>query len=162
MGAGKTTIGKRLAKELGVKFIDLDGFISGSMGVSISEIVARHGIDFFREKEKEALSQIFEMKNVVVSTGGGTPCFFDNMDQINTNGISIYLEMDEKSLVNRLVKNTESRPLIAGKSRSELEVFVSEHLGERLEYYKRAQLTINALSFKADKLKDLKVQLELI
>jgi shikimate kinase len=101
---------------------------------SIPLLMNKLGEAEFRLLESKYLKIVFEKQNVLVSTGGGTPCFFDNMNNINANGTSIYLEMDEKSLTNRLVNNTESRPLIKGKNKKELLDFIKSHLKERRTY----------------------------
>ena len=155
MGVGKTTIGKKLSNRLGLEFIDLDAFIEQGKGQTISEIILTHGEKYFRTLEHEKLREISKKDNLLISTGGGTPCFQNNMDVILESGVSIYLKMDEKSLVNRLEKNTESRPLIAGKNRSELELFVTDHLEERKPYYERADLQFEMLNVNAVRLNDL-------
>ncbi|MGB0806906.1 MAG: shikimate kinase [Salibacteraceae bacterium] len=156
MGVGKTTIGKKIAKELGMYFIDLDRFISENENASIPEIMKSGGEAQFRLLEQRYLLELISKKNVLVSTGGGTPCFFDNMKQIISAGTSIYLKMDVKSLTNRLIQNTESRPLIAGKNKEQLTQFITNHLEERRPYYEMAHFEINALNFSKEKISEIK------
>ncbi len=152
MGVGKTTIGKKLAKKLVMEFIDLDGFIGLNEGVTVQRLIEEKGEPDFREIERKYLKELSKKDNLLISTGGGTPCFFDNMETINRNGTSIYLKMDEKSLVNRLVNHTESRPLIAGKNKEELAEFVNQHLKKRTPFYEQAKLSFNVLSLNATRL----------
>lgn len=162
MGVGKTTIGKKIAKALGMEFIDLDRFISVSEKESVPEIIRTRGEDAFRSVESNYLKKIVELENVLVSTGGGTPCFYDNMNLINAFGTSIYLEMDVKSLTNRLVNNTESRPLISGLSKVELETFITGHLKSREGFYTQAHIHFNALNFNGKRLEELMQQIRLV
>lgn len=152
MGVGKTTIGKKLANRLMLEFVDLDGFISKKEGVNITDLINQNGESYFRNLEKKYLRELVTQDNLLISTGGGTPCFFDNMEVICRNGTSIYLRMDEKSVVNRLINHTESRPLIAGKNREELALFVSEHLKDRIPFYQKADLEFDVLNVNATRL----------
>ena len=162
MGVGKTTIGKKLARELQMEFIDLDKFISRNEHRSISLIIESDGESCFRQLEKKYLDQIINKPNVLISTGGGTPCFFDNMRRINANGTSVYLKMDEKSIVNRLVEGTDSRPLLKGKNRIELQEFVHQHLASRKEFYEMAQIEEDVLNFNSNRIKELVEKIKLI
>lgn len=155
MGVGKSTIGKKLAVSLGLKFMDLDKFISTKTGVSVPNIIVHQGEEYFRNIEKNSLQELASFSDVLISTGGGTPCFFDNMEVIQNKGVSVYLEMDTKSLAKRLNNSQSSRPLLKGKSLEELEVFVEEHLSSRLPFYKKADITINALNVNGVKIKEL-------
>ncbi len=152
MGCGKTTIGKTLAKKLNYTFIDLDTFIEEKSKCLIDNIFKEQGEDKFRELEKAALNKIFQLDNIVVSTGGGTPCFFDNIKRMNRQGISIYLKMDADALVNRLANNKVARPLIKQKSLSELKNYISKTLKKREKYYQKAHFVIDADNLKVDDL----------
>ena len=159
MGVGKTTIGKKLSTRLGLKFIDLDRVMSNGLSLSISQIIDTKGEIYFRDLERETLRKVSEMEDVLVATGGGTPCFFDNIKMINQNGVSVFLKLDEKSLVKRLLRNQDSRPLIKGKSPVELDQFVKSHLSSRLPFYTQSAITYNALNSNSESLDDLASQI---
>lgn len=141
MASGKTTFGKALAEKLNVPFIDLDDYIEESTGQTISEIFSNRGEKGFRELEKEMLlkaSQISE--SAVIATGGGTPCHFDNMEFINSHGISVFLETSIPVLINRLLEENAKRPLVAGKTDEEIRDLVLSQMCERLSFYLEAKL----------------------
>lgn len=153
MGAGKTTTGKQLAKALDVPFIDLDREIETRERRSISTIFDENGEAGFRGLERAWLQRLsLEHPNMVCATGGGTPCFYDNMRYMNVHGITVYLEMDVASIVHRLQNAVDERPMIAGKSPDELKAFVTYHLEERREFYHEAQITFGALGMNRVKL----------
>ncbi len=143
MGSGKTTTGRRLAKKLGCNFIDLDEMIEEKYHITIPTLFDKYDEDTFRLLEKKTLSETFKTDNIVISTGGGTPCFFNNMEMINANGISIYLKMNSKSLINRLLNAKRKRPLITGKSPEELLSFVTSQLKLRETFYLKAKIIAN-------------------
>lgn len=142
MGSGKTTIGKAVAARLGVPFYDLDIFIESKFCKSISDIFAEFGEEKFRQIERNALLQLIDFEQCVISTGGGTPCFFDNMDLMNSASTTIFLECPPKILAERLDYKNNKRPLLKGKSRAELELFILETLEKRLPFYQKATHTI--------------------
>jgi len=144
MASGKTVHGKRLASFLHFDFIDLDQLIESKENKNINEIFSQYGETYFRKIEKEALHQTFLLQNTVVSLGGGTPCFFDNMEEINKHGISIYLKANPGILAARLKKNIGNRPLLANKNDQELEKYVKETLTERETFYNRSVLSCDA------------------
>lgn len=141
MASGKTTFGRALAKELGWNFIDLDFYIEQRFRKSVSEIFATEGEDAFRAKESAMLKEAGEFENTVISCGGGTPCFFDNMDYMNSRGTTVFLNTATDSLVRRLVENNSRRPLMAGKSEEQIRADVEVALTRRLPFYSRAQIT---------------------
>lgn len=143
MGSGKTTSGKKLSKIMGYEFIDLDEMIENKFHITIPSIFDKYDEKTFRKLEQETLSDTFKTDNVVVSTGGGTPCFFDNIEQINSNGISVYLKMDSQSLMNRLLKSKRKRPLLEGKSHNELLSFIKTQLEWREQFYNKAGIIAN-------------------
>lgn len=135
MGCGKTSIGKQLAKNLDMQFIDLDTFIENRYHKSIDTIFNEQGEAAFREMERKALNEVSEFMNVVISTGGGTPCYCDNMAMMLATGHTIYLKTSANELAQRLIKGNNSRPLIKDRSKDGLTEFIEEGLREREGYY---------------------------
>ena len=115
MGAGKTTIGKALSKELGIIFYDLDWYIESRMRKSVSQIFAERGEEGFRKIEYNMLHEVAEFENVIISCGGGTPCFFDNMDYLNQQGQVVYLKADPEVLYKHLLMAKVERPLLKAR-----------------------------------------------
>jgi len=156
MGCGKTTMGERLSAALGLEFIDLDDFIVEAEGRSIPQIFSDEGEAGYRGIERRCLNEIVNYEDkVVVATGGGTPCFYDNMSVMNADGLTIYLQMDVKSLSYRLEHSKSERPLLANMMGEELEEFARVHLEERKHFYEEAKLTISGLAFGDKKLQNL-------
>lgn len=143
MGSGKTTFGRALARRLHLEFIDLDFYIRQRFRRTVSEIFAEQGEARFREMESAMLREVGEFENVVVSCGGGTPCFGDNMEFMNSRGLTVRLTAGMKCLVDRLLRGGSKRPIVAGKTEEELYDFVASHLAEREPFYSRAQVTFN-------------------
>lgn len=141
-GSGKSTLGNLLALELGYEYVDTDGLIEHSQGMTIEHIFSHHGENYFRQCEHEALQSTVGLKNTVISTGGGTPCFYNNMEIINANGISVYLEVSTPTLCDRLFSEHSHRPMLKGKSKEELYRFVEEKRKEREWFYKKAHYTV--------------------
>jgi len=146
MGSGKTTVGRKLAAKLGYSFHDLDKQIEHKFKITIPDLFAKYDEGAFRKIEKETLLDTFTLSNTVISTGGGTPCFFDNMEMINKHGLSVYLKMHPKSLYERLIKSKKKRPLIADKPPDEILDHITNHLSEREFYYNQAKMTIKGES----------------
>lgn len=140
MGVGKTTVGKGLAKLLNLDFIDLDKYIQNKYRKTIGELFREKGEEGFRKIEQQMLHEVVEFENIVLSTGGGAPCFFDNMDVMNRAGTTVYISATPQELAARLSASKTERPLIAGKSPDELIQFITKHLAERECYYKKAQI----------------------
>ena len=144
MGSGKTTVGKLLAQELGFEFIDLDDYIETSLNEKIAHIFKTKGELYFRKKESELLNEILDdNRDLVIALGGGTPCYGINMDTIlqKTNMV-FYLKLSIASLIERLHKEKEHRPLIAHLKDEDLPEFIGKHLFERSVYYSRANYTV--------------------
>ena len=139
MGAGKTTIGRLLAKKLNCSFIDVDCFIENRYHQTVTKIFEEKGEAGFREIEHRALLEISSYENVVVSTGGGLPCFFDNMEIMNRTGITIYLKENIDELSKRLKSSKQNRPLIKDKNPEELYNFIETSLRKREPFYNRAK-----------------------
>lgn len=153
MGSGKTTLGKKLAAKLKYSFVDLDEVVCTTNGFgSIKELVAAKGFPDFRKLEAVALREL-ERENKVVSTGGGTPCFHDNMDWMLKSGTVVFVDVDEKTIYNRLKETDRNeRPLLAGLDDDELRQFIYGNLQERMPFYKRAQVSFNPLKQKLEEL----------
>ena len=139
MGAGKTTIGKALAKDLGVMFYDLDWYIESRMRKTVKQIFDEVGEEGFRKIEHNMLHEVAEFENVVVSCGGGTPCFFDNMDYMNQQGETVYLKASPEVLHAHLKMGKGVRPLLLNKTPEEVEVFIKEQLKQRELFYNKAK-----------------------
>jgi len=140
MSAGKTTVGKRLAQQLAWQTIDTDQFIENRYRKKINELFAEKGETEFREIERKILQEVAAFDDVVIATGGGTPCFFDNMALMNDAGKTVYLQVSVEELAKRLNVCKNSRPLVKDKNRTEMEVFVRENLAKREPFYRQAQV----------------------
>jgi shikimate kinase len=158
MGSGKSTVGKRIALRLNYSFIDMDRVIENEAGMPINRIFDEKGEDEFRRMEHELVLKISKMKKVVVSTGGGVPCFFDNMEIINKNGISIYLKMTPEDLLRRLKGSKYERPLIRDLSTAELADYITEKLREREPYYLRSKHVVDGTELNIPGIIDLVAQ----
>lgn len=139
MGAGKTTVGKVLAKDLGLQFYDLDWYIEGRMHKTVPQIFAESGEKGFRDIERNLLHEVAEFEDVVISCGGGTPCFFDNMDYMNGQGDTVYLKATPDVLYSHLRMGRVERPLLKNKSPEEMKEFIAEQLSQREPYYAKAK-----------------------
>ena len=163
MGAGKTTIGKALSKELGIIFYDLDWYIESRMRKTVSEIFAERGEEGFRKIEYNMLHEVAEFEDVIISCGGGTPCFFDNMDYLNQQGLTVYLKAEPEVLYKHLQMAKVERPLLKGKSKEELLTFIKEQLEKREPFYTKARYTLDVslmdnydkIKFSVEKIKEL-------
>ena len=152
MGCGKSTVARKLANKLGLKVVDLDQEIVRYADKSIPEIFKTEGEDAFRTREREELRKWFGKNDFVMATGGGTPCFFESMDEMNGCGISVYLQMTPKTLVGRLTESGEERPILKGLSEEKMLEKVEKQLIKRERYYKRATVTVNGMSLDIDAL----------
>lgn len=154
MGVGKSTAGKKLALKLGWKFIDTDAVFEEKYKLGIDAFFNKYGEVLFRKLEHDILKSTFNLNNYVISTGGGMPCYSDTMHQINDNGISVYLEMNEHTILSRLLNSKQKRPLVMNKTEEELLNFIKVKLSERLPFYSRAMITVPAISVNIDSLLD--------
>ena len=139
MGSGKTTVGKALSKETGMMFYDLDWYIESRMRKTVSQIFAERGEEGFRQIEYNMLHEVAEFEDVIISCGGGTPCFFDNMDYLNQQGDVVYLKATPETLYKHLMMAKVERPLLKNKSPEELIAYITEHLKERSPFYEKAR-----------------------
>ena len=148
MGSGKTTTGMKLAALLGWSFTDLDKYLEENTGMTIPDIFSVRGETYFREAESEALKSLRPLTNSVISTGGGTPCYADNMDYMLETGLTIYLKLTPGQLKSRLSGTGGERPLIKDLGDADLLNFIREKLALREKWYSRAELTVKG--FNAD------------
>ncbi len=152
MGSGKTTIGKKLANYLKCDFIDLDKLIETKVGMSIVQYFELHGESAFRDLEREVLQKTDFPENVIIATGGGAPCFGDNMSWMNENGLVAYLSLSAKALASRLENSKTDRPLIRNLKGDELEGFISTKLAEREPFYNQSKFVVSASDLTAERL----------
>lgn len=143
MGAGKTTIGKALAKALGVTFYDLDWYIETRMRRTVKQIFDDEGEEGFRRIEHNMLHEVAEFENVVLSCGGGTPCFYDNIDYMNRQGQVVYLKASPEVLYEHLKMGKSVRPLLLGKAPDEVRRFIVGQLAQRERFYSKARHTLD-------------------
>mgnify|MGYP000755141612 FL=1 len=144
MGSGKTTLGKAYSAATGLQFVDLDWYIEERMHKSISDLFAERGEDGFRLLEQKMLHEAGEFENVLIACGGGTPCFFDNMDYMNHTGETVFLDVCPEVLFRRLKIAKAKRPLLANKTDEELMQVITSALKKRLPYYSKAKWRFNA------------------
>jgi shikimate kinase len=142
MGSGKTYLGKQLASKLGFLFVDVDSIIENTEGVTIAQLFDNQGETHFRKIESERLQGLGKWDEVIISTGGGAPCFHDNMDWMNANGITVYLKTDSQLLLNRLKSETDNRPLLRGKTDAELLEFIKNKVADRTPFYEKAKIIV--------------------
>ena len=142
MGCGKTTIGRHLALSAGIDFVDTDRSIEMQEGMTVSEIFERQGEAAFRRMEQKILSDLHNCSSAVVATGGGMPCHEDNINRMLASGKVAYLKASPQTLVKRLIQSQTERPLIKGKTETQLLQYITEKLSEREPFYKRANITL--------------------
>ena len=142
-GCGKTTLGKKFAHVISHPFYDLDHLIENGEGAKITELFGQYGESKFREIENQYLLKIKDLEKAVVATGGGTPCYFNNMELINQMGMSVFLDLSPKEISSRLSENgIAKRPILKGKTREEIHVTLEYLRQNRLPYYKQSHITI--------------------
>ena len=164
MGSGKTLVSKELSILNNFKIFDLDTEISKQNNSSIAEIFKKKGEIFFRKTEKEVLEKILSTeKNIILSLGGGTPCYYNNIDSINEKTISVFLKTNVKNLAQRLSSEKDKRPLIQNISNEDLPEFIAKHLFERNPFYNQAKITINTDNLSAREIaEEILTQIKLI
>jgi len=144
MGSGKTLFSKAIATRFHMEAVDTDRLVESREGMTIPQIFAEKGEAYFREAESRMIDSLFEMDNVIIATGGGLPCFGDNMERLRTLGITIYLKASVEELVFRLEKSHQKRPLIEGMDHDHLTAFVTENLQAREKFYNLADIKYDA------------------
>lgn len=145
MGCGKSTLGKKLALKLGYPFIDIDKVIESRINMSIREYFEKNGENSFRELESSILKTTQLPENSIIATGGGAPCFFDNLEWMNENGTTVYLSLSPKALAKRLESATDQRPVLQNLKGEKLELFIADKLLEREKCYKQAELIVKGV-----------------
>jgi len=143
MGSGKTHIGRKLAEILGYRFVDMDERIEAIEKCTVAKLFTDYGELYFRKLEHSHLLEIIGDDHIVVSTGGGAPCFFGNMDIMNSHGITVYLDTPIELLFGRLKHQLSKRPLLANKSEPEVKQFIADKISERLPYYSKAKIILH-------------------
>ncbi len=153
MGSGKTTLGKKLAVKLSKPFFDLDVEIEKLEGLTVNSIFEKHGEPYFRHLETQTLKELISNNDsFILSLGGGTPCLQENIDLINSSGVSIYLKYDAEVLAFRLINAKENRPLIKGLDQNQLEEYIGEKLKEREHFYCQCKYTVENKNIRVEDL----------
>ena len=155
-GSGKTTLGKRVAAELNISFIDLDHEVEKAEGISVQEIFRMKGQDYFREAESKALRKLANSNfHFVLATGGGAPCFFDNIDVMNSSGTTIFLDVPQQEIFNRLSKtDLNVRPLFAGLDEQGVKSQLHTLRTERFPFYSKAKIQFTKHNLQAGEIMD--------
>lgn len=143
MGAGKTTVGRTLAQELNMPFYDLDWYIESRMRKTVKEIFDERGEEGFRLIEHNLLHEVAEFEDVIISCGGGAPCFYDNIDYMNQQGDTVYLKATPEVLYGHLKMGKSVRPLLQNKTSEEVKEFIDEQLVIREPFYNKAKYTLD-------------------
>lgn len=153
MGSGKSSTGRKLARKLGYRFIDMDLEFERVYSVKLGDYINTHGETAFRARERDLLEILaHDPGEAIIATGGGTPCFFDNMGLINKSGLSVYLEMHPRSLAQRLEASLNERPLLKGLKDEDLLGKIEKHLEERRPFYNKANIKIKGESLDMEEL----------
>jgi len=150
MGSGKTFWGQSWSEKSGLDFYDIDEMVEFNESKSIASIFAEDGEDHFRNLETSELRNLLNKNNFIAATGGGTPCFNDNISWMNENGISVYLQSSPENILKRLVTEKEKRPLIKNLQDGELLFYITEKIKEREAFYKQAKIVLNVDDLPAD------------
>jgi shikimate kinase len=156
-GSGKSTLGRKLAQILGFTLVDTDAEIVAQEGESIEAIFKHKGETYFRETERAVLHKIAASpQHQLISTGGGMPCFFDNIEFMNQSGIPIFIDVPIEALQKRLLgQNRQNRPMLANKSEEEVLIFLQQKYQERFPFYSKATLSIRGATIRAKNILDL-------
>lgn len=152
-GSGKSTLGKELSQVLNLKLIDTDAAIITEEGDSIEGIFKKHGEVYFRKAEQKMLHQLASQDQLLISTGGGMPCFFDNIDFMNNKGISIFIDVPVETIHSRLISQRhENRPMLENKTDEEVLIFLKQKYEERYPFYSKATITVQGSNIKVEEI----------
>jgi len=154
MGSGKTTVGQRLAKLMDYTFVDVDQLFEEQYRLSISDFFEKYDEAAFRQIEKDLIAEVSIGSHQIISTGGGAPCFFDNLEVMKKSGLVVYIQMAVKSLADRLSNAKRVRPILKDLSGEDLNAFIEKQLTEREVFYKQATITVKGESINMDALVD--------
>ena len=152
MGSGKTSALKHLANKMSWQGIDLDKLFEEKYKISVQDFFHKYDEAAFRKLESHLLKDTANLENVIIATGGGTPCFFDNMEWMNENGTTVFLKVAPMTAVHRLMQSKKKRPLIEGKTEQEVIEFVNKHYGDRMKFYEQAHITVKGESLDVEDL----------
>jgi len=155
MGSGKSTHGSKLARKTGFDFVDMDHLIEETAGMTIARIFEEHGESVFRKWEHDILMELCNREKVVIATGGGAPCHSDLMQIMSDQGATVYIKLSPIALKDRLLHSKTERPLIKGKSETELLEFITSLLTEREKIYNMARYVVDGVNFQMDELIEL-------
>ncbi len=142
MGCGKSYVGRLLAVRFGFEFVDVDSIIESTERHTIPQIFVNQGEPFFRQLESDTLQGLAKWDNIVISTGGGAPCFHDNMAWMNAHGVTVYLKATPELLLSRLKSETDHRPILGGRTDQDLLDFIKSKVTERSSFYEQASVII--------------------
>ena len=144
MGAGKTTAAKRIAHRLGWEVADTDAMFEEKYKISVDDFFQKYDEPLYRKLESEILKSTASFQHTVISTGGGTACYFDNMEWMKQNGLTVFMRVSTAAAVDRVLHSRHKRPLARGKSEGELMEYVTWHYASRLPFYEQAQITVKS------------------
>ena len=152
MGAGKTTAARRVAQRLGWEVADTDALFEEKYRVAVDDFFQKYDEPLFRLLESEILKQTEHLDHVVVATGGGSACFYGNMEWMNRHGLTVFMRISPEAAVDRILRSKHKRPPARGKTEAQLSAFVHEHYAQRLPFYEQAQITVKAEDFDLEQL----------
>lgn len=144
MGAGKTFLGKLWAEDNSLSFFDLDLLIEDEERMSVEKIFSTYGEDYFREKEAAVLRNTDRFDDCIIACGGGTPCFFDNMQWMNKTGVTVFLNESPENIFHHIINEKKMRPLLKSQTAESLPAFIEEKLKERIPFYNQSKISLPA------------------
>jgi shikimate kinase len=150
MGTGKSYWGKIWSSQHNLKFIDLDSEIEKKTGLRVDEIFEKKGEDFFRIVEAQTLIEMDQYDNCIIACGGGTPCFKNNMDWMNNNGLTVLLNSTPSKILENIINDNKVRPLFKKINKGELLFFIEMKLKERMEFYNKANVQLQAFELNSN------------